>query len=227
MAKKSTETVRAWYEDGVALRLLVVTAQTDPPPSVLIKGRRVVLGRAAHCDVRIPDPTVSLEHAIIVRRGPNYLLMDQGSRHGTAVALADSPPVLLAPDAPRVLENGERIWLGQIELEVRMEASTRGEREGFDTLAPSLVRIGLETIGVEATPAKVQAVLQELTELPDDLEPPVQASPPEPLQEEVGILALAEDDEHPPWITDAFLGGMAILLAAGCVYGLIELAHAF
>lgn len=204
-----------------------MTAQTDPHPSVLVKGRRVRLGRAEQCEVRIPDPSVSREHAVLIKRGTHYLLMDQGSHHGTAVALPGHPPVQLAPDSPRILKDGEHIWLGHIELEVRLEAAPRGTPAQTEDLAPALVRAGLTAIGVEATASKIQEVLNELTELED--EPMLDLEPEEltPARERVGVAALAEDDQHPPWVTDAFLGVLATLLAAGCIYGLSELASTF
>ena len=44
------------------------------------------VGRGKHVDIRLADPSVSLLHAEIVRRGPYVYVMDMGlSRNGTSV----------------------------------------------------------------------------------------------------------------------------------------------
>lgn len=202
----------------MALRLSVLTGGLDPPPSVLVKGRRAVIGRAADVDVRLPDPSVSPVHATIVKRGEVYLLTDESSAFGTGVATEGAPaPVWLSPDSPRVIEAGERIWIGQIELCAQFEAPKRGAPTGFDELAETLVSAGLKAAGMEPTPELVASTLKELTELPEEsLEP----SDPEPLHQPVGVAALREDDRHPPWKTDLFVAAIALLVLAGCVLGM-------
>ncbi len=43
------------------------------------------VGRSEHCNLVIPHPQVSREHASIEWNGSNYVLRDQSSRHGTFV----------------------------------------------------------------------------------------------------------------------------------------------
>lgn len=206
----------------MALRLSVLTGGLDPPPSVLIKGRRAVIGRAADADVRVPDPSVSPVHATIVKRGEVYLLTDESSAHGTGVASEGAPfPVWLSPDSPRVIEDGEHIWIGQIELFAQFEAPKRGAPTGFDELAETLVTAGLKAAGLEPTPELLASTLKELTELPEEIfEPP----DPEPVHEPVGVAALREEDHYPPWKTDLFVAAIALFVLAGCLLGML---HAF
>lgn len=203
----------------MALRLFVLTAPLDPPPSVLIKGHRAVIGRAADVDVRIPDPSVSPLHATIIKRGETYLLTDENSVHGTGVAAAGrDEPVWLAPDSPRVIEEGERIWIGQIELSAHLEVAQRGAPSGYDELPTTLVKAGLTAAGLEATEELVASTLQELTSLPEErLEEP---KLPEHSEQPRGVALLAEDDTNPPWITDALVAAIALLMLAGCALGL-------
>ncbi|HUT34653.1 MAG TPA: FHA domain-containing protein [Planctomycetota bacterium] len=45
----------------------------------------VLIGRAEYCDICVPEPAVSREHARIQRRLTGYYIEDLGSRHGTQV----------------------------------------------------------------------------------------------------------------------------------------------
>lgn len=204
----------------MALRLSVLTGGICPPPSVLVKGRRAVIGRGAAVDVRIPDPSVSPIHATIVKRGEAYLLTDESSLHGTGVASAGAhTPVWLPPDSPRVIEAGERIWIGQIELRADFEAPPRGAPTGFEELAETLVRAGLGAAGMDPTPELVESTLKELTDLPEES---LELPDPDPRDEPVGVAALSEEDRHPPWKTDLLVAGIALVILAGCLLGMMR-----
>jgi predicted component of type VI protein secretion system len=192
---------------------------------VLIKGRRAVIGRGEDVDVRIPDPSVALCHATIIKRGEAYLITDEGSKHGTGIAAAGrSSPVWLAPDSPRVIEEGERIFIGQIELMAHLEAAPRGAASGFDELAPHLVRAGLLAAGLEPTEDLVARTLEELTGLPEEALPedPDDAIGFEP----VGVADLREDDKNPPWMTDLLIAGIALMILLGCAFGIYSVVGA-
>lgn len=212
----------------MALRLIVLTASEGEPASVLLKGRTAKIGRAVGCDVRLPDPSVSAHHATIRRRGDNYILIDEGSRHGTAASSSEAiergqPLVWLAPESPRVLENNEHIWVGEIELLVAFETTKRGANTGQEELPYELVRRGLKSAGIEATDEMVSKTLAELTDLPEEtlhqqLEEEVCQS-----RERLGVAALEEDDRNPPWVADAMISSLAILILFGAAYGIFYL----
>lgn len=71
----------------------------------------VTLGRHSGCDVVIPDPGVSRRHAQIRRDGVAHVITDLGSTNGTIVNEA--------PVTERVLEDGDRITIGNTVLEFR------------------------------------------------------------------------------------------------------------
>lgn len=205
----------------MALRLLVLTAAVDPPPSVLVTGRKALVGRGADCEVRLPDPSVSLHHATIRKRGDNYILIDEFSSHGTGISSAGAlAPIWLAPESPRVLEDGDHLFFGQIELGVVLEAAEKGAPNGQEELASGLVHAGLIAAGLEPTAELVASTLKELTELEDEL----YEEPEEELPEPVGIAALEHDDRHPPWRTDVFVAAIALLIVFGCLFGLGSLS---
>ena len=50
-----------------------------------LTGSRLTVGRDPACDVVLSDPTVSREHAALVRRGGTWWVLDLGSTNGTRV----------------------------------------------------------------------------------------------------------------------------------------------
>ena len=43
------------------------------------------IGRGAECDIRIPSPQISKQHALLVIKGESAAIMDLGSANGTFV----------------------------------------------------------------------------------------------------------------------------------------------
>jgi pSer/pThr/pTyr-binding forkhead associated (FHA) protein len=99
---------------------LTVRAERDgePEPSLTFDAPRVVIGRGASSDVRIPDASVSQRHATLSAQGAEYQIIDEGSTNGTFVG-----GVRLAPKAPRALRNGDMVRVGRVWLEVRVDQS--------------------------------------------------------------------------------------------------------
>ncbi|MCC6620737.1 MAG: sigma 54-interacting transcriptional regulator [Deltaproteobacteria bacterium] len=88
---------------SVQARLVVV----HPPVlvgEIPLDGGRLVLGRAA-----LADGTVSRQHVALFWEGAGHVVVDLGSRNGTAVG-----GVALAPDAPRALEDNDVVAIGDV-----------------------------------------------------------------------------------------------------------------
>ena len=147
----------------MALRVIVFSGEGSPQnrdagsshdpspegPSLVFDSPRLVLGRGEKCDLRLPDPTVSLTHASLRQRGSEYLIVDEGSTNGTALGA-----VRLAPQSPRVVRSGERVRLGRVWLELRHEPGMGTPQPvlAAQGLALALVTRGLGQQGEDARP---------------------------------------------------------------------------
>jgi pSer/pThr/pTyr-binding forkhead associated (FHA) protein len=98
--------------------------------------QRVVIGRGAGCDVRLPDASVSHRHACLGANGAEFILIDEGSTNGTFVG-----QVRLAPRTTRIVRSGDLVRVGRIWLELRVEPSaiTRDVAAATRDLALALV----------------------------------------------------------------------------------------
>lgn len=152
-----TIVVRAWRtrDEGEAPRgaegrAAGTKGEGDPGElSLTFDAPRVVIGRGEGCELRLPDPSVSHRHASIRQRGGEYILIDEKSLNGTFVER-----VRLPPEAPRVIRSGERVRVGRVWLEIRVEPKlvTRAPRDAAKELALALVTRGLLDQGEDPRP---------------------------------------------------------------------------
>lgn len=113
-------------------------------PSLAFDGTRVVIGRGASSDVRLPDPSVSFRHATLRANGSEYAIVDEGSTNGTWVG-----GVKLAPNTPRVVRSGDLVRVGRVWLELVVGSTPATPDLGLATreLALSLVRRAMDAMG--------------------------------------------------------------------------------
>ncbi len=124
----------------MGLRLTVLSSGERTAGSEIsywFEQQRVVVGRGAGADVRLPHPTISKLHATIELRGGEYFLVDNGSTNGTRVNDG-----LLVPDRPKPLRDGDRIEVGCCLLSVHtaVVVAEPGTAERTAELARRLVR---------------------------------------------------------------------------------------
>lgn len=142
------------------LTVIVRSTGTGAPPkgstapfalSLSFDGPRIVLGRGAGSDVRLPDPSVSFRHATIRTSGSEYAIVDEGSTNGTWVG-----GVKLAPQTPRIVKSGDLVRVGRVWLELVIGHKTATPDLGLATreLALSLVRQAMDAMG-DDTVAKI------------------------------------------------------------------------
>jgi pSer/pThr/pTyr-binding forkhead associated (FHA) protein len=138
---------------GLTVLVLPERATGDAPLSLTFDAPRIVVGRGEGCEVRLPDPSVSARHASLRQHGGSYLLVDEGSTNGTFLG-----DVRLAPHAPRVISSGDRIRVGRVWIEVRLEVVAQASSpQDTRELALMLVQRALESSGEEAVPRVVVA----------------------------------------------------------------------
>jgi pSer/pThr/pTyr-binding forkhead associated (FHA) protein len=110
--------------------------------------QRVVIGRGAGSDVRLPDASVSHRHASLRAQGAEYVIVDEESTNGTFVG-----DVRVAPRTSRIVRSGDRVRLGRVWLQILIDQSpvTRDVAMATRDLALALVAEALRAQGVDRT----------------------------------------------------------------------------
>jgi predicted component of type VI protein secretion system len=96
---------------------------------------RVLLGRGASCELRLPDASVSVRHCSVRAANAGYVVVDEGSTNGTT--LNDEK---LSAHAPRPLKTGDVLQLGRLSIEVRIGAAVASTTQATRELALDLVK---------------------------------------------------------------------------------------
>ena len=134
-------TVRSSWSDDGASNLLVYEFDQE----------RVVIGRGAGSDVRLPHAAVSSHHATLRAQGAGWVAIDDGSTNGTWVGETRLPP-----KRPKPLRTGDVVNVGGFALTVTVNVpitdATTVDRTS--ALARRLVR-GLLDPGHEAPPPRL------------------------------------------------------------------------
>jgi FHA domain len=134
-------------------------------PPLEIDRDRVLLGRDPSCDVVIDDKSVSRRHAALERRGPGFVVVDQGSANGSFV---NGEQVSEA-----ALYDGQELRLGMVPFRVQIESEVEGTilMNAGDISAPA-------TMMMPSQPAMVPAPQAYAPPPPPAYAPP--AAAPEP-----------------------------------------------
>ena len=131
--------------------------------------QRIVLGRGAGCDLRLPDATVSLRHASLRAQGADFVVLDEGSANGTYVG-----DVRVAPHTSRIVRSGDLVRLGRVWIELRVDRSPVTRDLAAATTRTSRLRARLReamgamgsdrTVKLQITEGQDQGETLELTE---------------------------------------------------------------
>lgn len=71
--------------EGSARAALIVARAGQEGERFRVRSHRMSIGRHPVSDVFLPDLSVSLDHALIVRRRAEFFVVDRGSHNGTYV----------------------------------------------------------------------------------------------------------------------------------------------
>jgi len=136
----------------MALVLVVLTgseapAGDGPERRLAFDSPRVLVGRGRSADLVLPDPTVSARHASLKLKGTKWALVDEGSTNGTFAGR-----VRLQAQSEHLLEDRERVRIGRVWVEIRIEpaASATATKAKVRELALALVEDGLRAAGEPA-----------------------------------------------------------------------------
>lgn len=81
------------------------------------------IGRSKSCDISLPDPAISRDHAVLMRREQGWFVIDTGSKSGTRVNGKKIVPSQRAPISP-----GDTVSMGQTQLIFRHGGEFRREK---------------------------------------------------------------------------------------------------
>ncbi len=139
----------------MGVRLAVRSAWSRRPTEDVVyefDQARIVIGRGAGTDVRLPHRAVSETHATLRVHGTGYAVVDESSTNGTRVNGAS-----VAPGRPKLLRTGDLIELGGFEIGftagVPVADATSADRTA--ALARRLVREALAANGQEPAPPRL------------------------------------------------------------------------
>lgn len=123
---------------GLSRRTLRLEAIAGPTldPITLQPSEPAVLGRSSNVDHQLADKTISRRHCRVMRRGPNWLLIDLESRHGTYLN-----GIKLTPEQPAPLNDGDLIRVGPWTLRVIDDADRSTSLPTANDLATTSHRV--------------------------------------------------------------------------------------
>ena len=135
----------------MAVRFEVLDDDGEPRTgsSLVLDGQRILIGRGASSDVRLPEVSVSMRHASIEVTGNRVVVRDERSTNGTFVGA-----VAVRPVAPHSLEKTSVLRVGRVRMRVTVGTFAPEPEPAIAArqLASRLVAESLELAGVDATP---------------------------------------------------------------------------
>lgn len=133
---------------------MALTLQVSLPGSethsITLDQPRVVIGRGAHVDVRLPTRAVSEAHAVIRMEGHEVAVVDEGSTNGTRVN-----GVVIPRGRRKILRDGDVLGVAQYSLRVQVATAMADPPERTASLARRLLQETLRSIGGEGAPPQL------------------------------------------------------------------------
>lgn len=110
---------------------------------------RIVIGRGAGADVRLPDAFVSENHAVVSLAGRSYVIQDDSSTNGTRVN-----GTRLVQSRAKVIRSGDAIQIGRFELgfEADIAISETTDAQHTAALARRILCEVIDPVGTSRAP---------------------------------------------------------------------------
>lgn len=137
----------------LVVRNLGVAGTAATPQSLTFDQPRIVIGRGAHADVRLPSRAVSETHAVVRMEAGELSITDEGSTNGTAV---NGQP--LVRGRKKLLHPGDRITVPGFEITVETTVAVPDPPERTAAVARQLLAGALAAAGGEAAPPQLHLV---------------------------------------------------------------------
>ena len=129
---------------------LVVSMVGREPQTITLDLPRIVIGRGAHADVRLPSRSVSELHAVLHKSGNELSILDELSSNGTRVNGSALPR-----GRRKALQDGDVIAIAPYSLRVERVVARPDPPERTASLARRLIHDALSSSGGEAAPPRL------------------------------------------------------------------------
>lgn len=153
-------------------------------PPLAIDSDRVLIGRDPACDVVIDDKSVSRRHAAVERRGPAFVVTDQGSANGSFVNGTQI--------SEATLQDGQELRLGMVPFRVELESEAEGTI--MMSAPPAMPATMMMPSPVAPPPAAAPSPAAYAPPAPPAYAPPAAPPPPAPAnprEEAAALLGVA------------------------------------
>jgi pSer/pThr/pTyr-binding forkhead associated (FHA) protein len=120
------------------------------PQTITLDLPRIVVGRGAHADVRLPSRSVSELHAVLHKNGNELSILDELSSNGTRVNGSALPR-----GRRKALQDGDVIAIAPYSLRIEQVVARPDPPERTASLARRLLHDALSSSGGEAAPPRL------------------------------------------------------------------------
>ena len=103
---------------------LKVLSGTHAGKDIVIQQDKFLIGRSDSCQLRPKSESISRKHCALVQKNGQLLALDLKSRNGTFVNDKQ-----LSPEKAKILKNGDKLKVGQLEFEVLIEVTLGGAKK--------------------------------------------------------------------------------------------------
>ena len=137
----------------MAVKLTVVAPGTSAAEfAYTFDQEKIVIGRGAGVDVRLPSPAVSEKHCVIRLEGQDYMLFDPGSTNGTT-----HNGQHLVEGRRKLLRSGDTIGVAGFTISFRAGLAMQGAHNAERTaaIARRMVREALGAVGPGSDPPRL------------------------------------------------------------------------